>query len=382
MRHMFTYDEIQQEFNDRNYILVTDHKIKSTEKYEYICKKHKDKGSQFINWGHFHYNKRGCYYCGIEKCGSARKKDLSEYNGRELAESKGFEYVGISRHDKKIWIQFICPKHRQYGVQEMPYNNMKRVVVGCQHCIGRNDSEEEVLYEMYEANPYIILLEPYKGRTKKIKMMCILHNVIFVSTPYDIISGKGCMQCGLDKLSQSLKIPIEIYIKKLNERFEYIKLVSGYNGVTQLADFYCEKCNNSFIDYPNYILRRGCPNCNSTSMEQKISKILTHYGIEYKHQFSFIDCKDKRSLPFDFYLPKYNILIEYDGRQHYYPVNFGGISDEDALKNLEITQKHDKIKTEYCKTHHIPLIRIPYWDNENIEQIILDNIKCYTKQND
>lgn len=253
---------------------------------------------------------------------------------------------------------------------------MKRVVIGCRHCIGRGDSEEQVLYEMYEADPYIILLEPYKGRTKKIKMMCTLHNIIFTSTPYDIIKGKGCKQCGFDKLSQSAKLPLNVCLERLNKSFDHIKLVSGYNGITNLANFYCEKCHSEFIDYPDYVLRRGCPNCDGTSMEQKIGIILTNNCIEYRTQYSFVDCKDQRVLPFDFYLPKYNILIEYDGQQHYHPVNFGGISNDEAFENFKITQLHDNIKTEYCKTHNIPLIRIPYWDNKNMEQIILDNIKC------
>lgn len=53
MGHIYTYDEIKQEFEERGYILLTDHKLKSEEKYEYICKKHEDKGSQFIDWGIF-----------------------------------------------------------------------------------------------------------------------------------------------------------------------------------------------------------------------------------------------------------------------------------------------------------------------------------------
>ncbi len=183
MGHIYTYDEIKQEFNKRGYILLTDHKLKCDEKYEYICKQHEDKGSQFIDWGHFYSSKRGCYYCGRERCGAARRKDLNEYEGKSLAESKGFEYIGMSRHDLKVWVQFICPNHRQYGVQEMPYNNMKRVVVGCQHCIGRNDDEQEVLKEMHNANPYLVLLEPYCGRTKRVKMLCTLHNVITNKTP-------------------------------------------------------------------------------------------------------------------------------------------------------------------------------------------------------
>lgn len=383
MGHIYTYDEIKQEFEDRGYVLLTDHKLKCDEKYEYICKKHQDQGAQFIDWGHFHSTKRGCYYCGIEKCGAARRKDLSEYDGKSLAESKGFEYIGMSRHDKKIWVQFVCPKHRQYGIQEMPYNNMKRVAVGCQHCIGRNDDEEEVLREIYNANPFLELLEPYQGRRKRIKMRCIIHDVISTKTPYEAIMGRGCIQCGLEKLSQQAKLQEKTYLERLKNLYPHVHLVNGYDGVTSLAEFHCDNCCGDFVDYADYVARRGCPICDSSSMEQEIGKILTKHSIIYKPQFSFADCKDQRALPFDFYLPEYNLLIEYDGQQHYRPVNFGGISDEKAMKNFKTTQLHDSIKTLYCKMKGIELLRIPYWESDNIEQIILDNIKCMiTKQND
>lgn len=383
MGHIYTYDEIRQEFEDRGYILLTNHKLKGNEKYEYICKKHQNKGSQFIAWGHFHCNERGCYYCGIEKCATARRKNLNEDEGRALAETKGFEYVGISRHDKKIWVQFICPKHRQYGVQEMPYNNMKRVVVGCQHCIGRNDDEKEVLQEMYETNPNMKILEPYQGRRKRVKMLCLIHGIVSKKSPYEVIHGKGCYYCGLEKQAKQQKMPEDIFLQRLYNKYPHILLNQGYDCITSDANFHCCKCGCDWTDNAGYVLRRGCPICDSTSMEREIGKILTKHNINYKPQFSFADCKDRRVLPFDFYLLDYNLLIEYDGQQHYRPVNFGGISDNEALRQFKTTQKHDAIKTAYCKDNDILLLRIPYWESKNIEQIILDSIKgVITKQND
>ena len=377
MGHVYTYDEIKQEFESRNYILLTDHKLKCDEKYEYVCKKHIDKGSQFIDWGHFHCTKRGCYYCGREKSESARRKDLSEYEGKTLAESKGFEYIGMSRHDKKIWVQFICPKHKQYGIQEMPYNNMKRVVIGCQHCIGRSDNEEEVLQEMYNANPHIQLLEPYQGRTKRIKMLCTLHNVVSTKTPAEAIMGKGCYYCGLEKLSEQLKMPEEIFIQRLHDKYPHISINGGYDCITSTADFHCERCGNDWIDIADYVLRRGCVRCECNTTESKLGTILQKHQIRYMPQFSFKDCKDKRALPFDFYLVDYNMLIEYDGEGHYRPVNFGGIDDETALKEMQYIQRHDEIKTNYCQQNNIPLIRIPYWQKNNLEEYLMHELKQY-----
>lgn len=70
-------------------------------------------------------------------------------------------------------------------------------------------------------------------------------------------------------------------------------------------------------------------------------------------------------MPFDFYLPDYNTCIEYDGELHYKAVDyFGG---DDALSN---TKCRDEIKTQYCKENNIKLIRIPYWEFDNIEEIL------------
>lgn len=380
MGHIYTYDEIKQEFNNRDYILITDRKLKCKEKYEYICKKHKDKGSQFIDWGHFYYSKRGCYYCGRERTEAARRKDLSAYDGKSLAESKGFEYVGMSRHDKKIWVQFICPKHRQYGVQEMPYNNMRRVVVGCQHCIGRNDYEEEVLQEMYNANPNVELLEPYKGRHQRHLTRCIVHDIKSMKTPYEVIVGKGCIECGKEKLAIAAATPEYAFVEELKVTYDYIKLKSGYTSKSEYADFYCEICKAEWTDIPSYVTRRGCPNCSNNSTESKIGYILKELGVQYIPQYSFSDCKDQKVLPFDYYLPQYNVLIEYDGEQHYMPVNFGGISDERAERNLKMTQFHDCIKNDYCENNNIPLMRIPYWEKDNLEHIITININNMRKK--
>lgn len=91
--------------------------------------------------------------------------------------------------------------------------------------------------------------------------------------------------------------------------------------------------------------------------EWKIQNILEKQNIVFKKEFCFQDCKYIKELPFDFYLPKYNICIEYDGEQHYKNIDFFG--GEDALKKR---QKLDNIKTNYCKENNIKLIRIPYTD--------------------
>ena len=79
-------------------------------------------------------------------------------------------------------------------------------------------------------------------------------------------------------------------------------------------------------------------------------------------EYRINECRNILPLPFDFYLPDYNICIEVDGMQHYEPATFGGISKEKAIDNFRESKIRDNIKTQYCKDNNIKLIRIPYWE--------------------
>lgn len=94
-------------------------------------------------------------------------------------------------------------------------------------------------------------------------------------------------------------------------------------------------------------------------------------SIDYETEYRFEDCKDTRSLPFDFYIKSKNICIEYDGEQHFIPIRFNkNITQEEMNEKFKSQQYRDKIKTEYCKNNNIKLIRIPYTDFDNIEKIL------------
>lgn len=97
--------------------------------------------------------------------------------------------------------------------------------------------------------------------------------------------------------------------------------------------------------------------------EEIICRFLDHHQVTYEVQKVFDDCKDKGVLPFDVFIPSFNCVIEYDGIFHYEVL--------DGLNNdVESQQRRDMIKTEYCAQHGIKLIRIPYWEKDNIEQIM------------
>ena len=124
----------------------------------------------------------------------------------------------------------------------------------------------------------------------------------------------------------------------------------------------CDCGNDIIVTYGHLINGDTKPcGCIKSQGESKIKNILLQNDIIYESQKTFEDCRfpDTNMLArFDFYLPEYNVLIEYDGQQHYNYTNSGWNTEENFLK----TQNRDKYKNEWCKNNNIKLIRIPYTD--------------------
>ena len=152
-----------------------------------------------------------------------------------------------------------------------------------------------------------------------------------------------------------------------------ILLSTDYNKNREPLKIQC-KCGEVFYRKFNSVkdsMQYYCNHCASISKgEDEINKVLNTFSTKFYRQYKFSDCKNIRSLPFDFYIPSFNIAIEYDGKQHYKIDCFNM-----TLLDLMNLKRNDNIKTEYCKNNNIKLIRIPYWEFDNIEQIICQELK-------
>lgn len=159
------------------------------------------------------------------------------------------------------------------------------------------------------------------------------------------------------------------YIKETFEEYGYTLIDDEYINNTQKLNVICPQGHNTYISWTLFKMGVRCQKCNCSSGESEIAKVLDDNNIHYIVQYFFKDCRDKKALPFDFYIPDKNICIEFDGEQHYKPCSkFGG---EDGFN---IRKKHDEIKNKYCKDNGIDLIRIPYFDFKNIRKIIEDKL--------
>ena len=127
----------------------------------------------------------------------------------------------------------------------------------------------------------------------------------------------------------------------------------------------CPSCGKRFNKRILDVTQWGmsCDLCSSgfSKNERLVSIILTKINENYITQKEFSDCRIKKPLPFDFYLPRYNMVIETHGKQHYEEVGF--------YKTNEHTLKSDRIKKKYCKDNNIQYCEINCSSGKNIDTI-------------
>ena len=282
-----------------------------------------------------------------------------------------YDYSITNYVNRRTKIKYICPIH---GIQEqLPENHIK---YGCGQCgidkasIKRRVPIENLIKRFNEVhnNKYDYSKMNYVNIDTPIEIICPEHGSFFQS-PYDHQRGANCPKCGGRKKTTEdfIKCAKEIH----GDKYDYSK--SKYINSTTKIEIICPEHGSFFQSYVGHILlKQNCPVCSKTTYkgEEKISNYLKAMKIEFETQKTFEDCKDKRCLKFDFFIPKQNLIIEYDGIQHFSPTSFGN----DADYNLKYNVKHDKIKEEYCKKNNLKLLRISYEDFDNIEEILHNNI--------
>lgn len=312
---------------------------------------------------------------GCPRCANNIKYTQQEYI--ELLAKNNANVCVVGEYiDMRTPISHFCKKHNIYW-DTAP----QRVLQGggCSECckekIGDKNrkTHEQYVSDLCSIRDDVEVLGIYVDAKTPILHTCKIHNVNWMARPIDVLQGKGCYQCKSTKISIALKKDNLWYVEKLETDKPHITAVEEYQDYDTPILHYCSIHNYEWTASPRNVMRNvGCPKCTGYKHEMIISDWLDTFNISYISQYRFNDCKDIRTLPFDFYLPDYNMCIEYDGRQHFIPIDFAGKGDAWAKEQLAITQHHDTIKTTYCKANNIPLLRISYLQNieEELEKFL------------
>ena len=238
---------------------------------------------------------------------------------------------------------------------------------GCSKCAGNNKkTHKQFIEELYNINPNIRILGNYCGVNTKVRCKCLLDDYEWESLPSNLLKGYGCPQCATQTRANLRRKTHKIFEKDLYRVNPTVEILGEYIDAKTKIKCRCKVDGFEWDATPNNLLRgRGCPKCNASKGEIAIAKFLNNNDIYYITQHKFDDCKNALPLPFDFYLPNYNICIEYDGEQHYRPIEYFGGEEKFVSQ-----KQNDNIKNDYCRDNNIKLLRIPYWKFDDIEEIL------------
>lgn len=279
---------------------------------------------------------------------------------KQICLSKNIEYLekeyknSIVKNDVKC---LIC--NHEWKVCFHYIKNKKQ---GCPRCCGHlkiSDTIAKTRYETFNVE----CLEAFKGRLINHKFKCKKCEFIWEAKPANIFAKKGCIKCNRIVGNNKTKSDINKIIKNLKNKNilfcdnEYINCRYKHNVKCMLCNYAWQACYNNLMSQAS-----GCINCtrypNEKLTGQFLRTIFKNCSVEFKtikdSTLSF-----QKSLRVDFYIKYKNleIIVEYNGLQHYAPVNFSGDNIR-SIKNFERQQKRDEWLRQYCKENNIVLIEI------------------------
>ena len=291
-----------------------------------------------------------------------------------------YSYVEYTNNKDKVCI--ICHKQDKFGREhgefwQAPKDHLHGQ--GCPRCKNNIHNQDDfILYASDKHNnKYDYSKVKYLGSSIPVTIICPEHGE-FIMKPNNHLQGQGCPKCANLKKGAYRKSNTKNFIErasiKHNNKYDYSKV--DYKNNYEKVCIICPE-HGEFWQKPNDHLRGiGCAMCgqkyNRTELEI-LEALKTKYGnVDYQHKEPFFASKTSYQT-IDFFLPDYNIGIEYHGRQHFKPIiKFGG---EEGFKKC---RERDYRKYQKCKENGINIFYL------TLEKVDISNYftKVYTNLDD
>lgn len=257
-------------------------------------------------------------------------------------------------------------------IHGITYKTVKNLLngVGCKKCsyvefASKNTySNDKIILDFKSIHGDRYDYSKFNYISSKIKSIIICKEHGEYMQSYDVhMRGHGCSKCSNNKkmdkndfIRESELIHGGIY------NYDSVEYINAHTKVD-----ICCYVHGIFSQLPmSHFRGYGCPKCNQSKGEKLISQYLNEYNIKYEYQKKFDGCEYINLLIFDFYLPDYNTCIEFNGIQHYYPIDiFGG------LQSLEKNKIRDNIKVNFCDENNINLLII----KQDVKHMRINEVK-------
>ena len=326
-----------------------------------ICPEHGH--GEFLQTPSAHLRGQGCSKCG--SCYVPTKEEWTA-SARKVHGDK-YDYSKVEYVNNKTKVCIICNEHG--GFWQTPSDHLQGK--GCHKCKGDKTRErctstkEEFIKKAREVHgdKYEYTKVEYVNNRTKVCIKCHKHGK-FWQVPSSHLNGNGCPECANEVTGERCRLSKEEFIKKAREthgnEYDYSK-VEYVNNKTKVC-IICPE-HGEFRQAPHSHMQGvGCPKCNLSHLERSVMVYLDKVGIQYVYQKRF-DWLGLQSL--DFYLTDYNVGIECQGEQHFFPVDFRSKGVEWACEMFKKTVSRDKRKKALCEKHGVKLLyfgNVPNYD--------------------
>jgi hypothetical protein len=320
----------------------------------------------------------GCIVCGNKRSGMLRSKTNQQFLD-EL--SKVTETIVPLEEYKtaltKIWVE--CTEcSRKWQVEPNSLLQGK----GCSVCNSVRGGEKlrkshsQFVSELFEKYPNLIVNNKYVTMHHNINFTCLDCHNTFDRIAADIFYDGGCPVCNVNNLPQRQPKTLEQFLIDLQQINKDISYIDGYTKASSRVHVKCNMCEYEWSPIGTSLTSgTGCPVCNMSHGERKIKDYLSSHMYSYMPQQTFFGLVGVGGgdLSYDFYIPDYNVLIEFQGEYH------DGTAKIQTEAEFIRQQEHDRRKRQYAEEHNIGLLEIWYYEYNDIENILND---YFTKQND
>lgn len=309
----FEYECVKKCFEEKNYTLISKEYKNCKTNMKFICNFHKEFGEQEVNFTQLRKVKHNCILCRKDSVYENYRLDINKI--KEKCKICGLEYVNHTHLSQYTDVEFLCIKHKDKEVQHEKITLLNPKRFNCKYC---KEEYQKNLYKYSEdkmeeeCNRFGL---KYLGRYKKsgytrVIFECPKHKgIVQESDYYNFRHSKyGCSYCANKHLTT------KDLINHPNLQSNVI-ILGEYHKHNEKIKCQCKKCGGIWYATPNHLKSgEGCPKCKLSLGENELSIILKKMNIKYIPQHKFDECKYINNLLFDFYLPKFNVCIEYQRR--------------------------------------------------------------------
>lgn len=299
-----------------------------------------------------------CWDCAHKATAKAKHKSIVGMKYGKLTVQNMIYGVQQSNGKYRTYCECICECGNVITVQRDSI--MKPGLHSC-GCAKQEISDKQSKNIIGQRFGRLVVLEDIPGISpRKVRCVCDCGAEVVVCKR-DLLSHHTT-SCGCYKLEQLSARTVKDWTGYVSPYG--VKAIKPYkqNKARQwLWEYECPICHNNFVALPAKIASGQTTSCGcrvSSSKEDLIKEFLEQNHVVYIRQYSFDDCRYKYKLKFDFAIFKndqLSYLIEYDGAQHTRPIDIFGGEDE-----YNTTVIRDRIKNDYCREHHIPLLRLDH----------------------